>query len=500
MIVVALSLLVIALRLPSLEQPFDNDSGANAYHARLILRGEPLYSTHHPNHHLPAVYYTYVLAFLLFGDSLGAVKLLLMVWTIAATYLLYRLGTLLWNRAVGGLAAGFYAILTSSVWMFGTSAEIELFANLPRIAAVFVLLYLVVRHSAPRKFVWVGLLCAASFLFKAVYLSPLAMAGGVLLIEWWQTRRLPEAWRTLVQRSAWTGVGAAIGLAPVVVYFGLLGLLPRLMLVFTLGLGYVGYRSATSAAYWIFYPPIVLTTNNVLLLIFGLAGFAAALVGQFRRPRLQPGQTVSTGVYIAMWLVLSLVEASVSQGLFPHYYLLMTPPLALLAAWFLLRMYAGFKSRAKATLALGALLTATLAVSVVFNFNYYDHYARYRLGRETYRDFLIEGWPQGSQLVRLQELADYIKARTTPSDYIYYWSGDVQLYYLADRRCPIDIIWPLYIEATGARERVFGPQTKYVVVDNSGDYPRPAWLDDTLAGKYSLETTIENQDIYRWTK
>jgi len=32
-----LGLLVIFLRFPSLELPFDNDNGSDAYHARLIL-------------------------------------------------------------------------------------------------------------------------------------------------------------------------------------------------------------------------------------------------------------------------------------------------------------------------------------------------------------------------------------------------------------------------------------------------------------------------------
>jgi hypothetical protein len=500
-----LSLLVILLRLPSLELPFENDSGANAYHARLILRGEPLYGTHHPSHHLPAVYYTYALAFLLFGDSLGAVKLLLLVWNIAATYLLYRLGALLWNRATGGLAAVFYAILMSSMWMYGASAEIELFANLPRIAAVYVLMYLVIRRSAAWKFVFVGLLGAVSFLYKAVYLSPLAMAGGVLLVEWWQTRRSPGAWRTLALRGAWIGAGVVAGLAPVVVYFGLLGLLPRLMLVFTLGFGYVDYRNANSP-YWVFYPIVVLMTDNILLLIFSLAGFVTATVSQYHRFRFKHGQAVSSAVYIAAWYVLSFAEADVTHGLFPHYFLLIIPSLALLAAWFLLQLYEALRSKAGVggrlvvALSLSGLLTVTLLVSAVFNFSYYDHYARYRLGLETYRDFLLEGWsPPGPQLVRLQEVADYIKAHTTASDYIYYWSDDVQLYYLADRRCPIDIIWMHYIEATGPRERVFGPQTKYIVVDNTGDYPHPAWLYDNLAGKYTLETAIENQDVYRRT-
>jgi hypothetical protein len=49
LIVIGLSLLIILLRLPSLEHPFDSDSAANAYHARLIWRGELLFIWHSPS-------------------------------------------------------------------------------------------------------------------------------------------------------------------------------------------------------------------------------------------------------------------------------------------------------------------------------------------------------------------------------------------------------------------------------------------------------------------
>ena len=107
LIVVGLAILVSILRLPTLEEPFDFDSGANAYHARLIFRGEPLYSTHHTAHHLPGVYYTYVLAYMLFGDSIWSVKFLLIPWTILTAFFIYKIGFRLKDNITGILAAFF---------------------------------------------------------------------------------------------------------------------------------------------------------------------------------------------------------------------------------------------------------------------------------------------------------------------------------------------------------------------------------------------------------
>jgi hypothetical protein len=489
-----------------LEQPFHNDCGAIAYHARLIVRGEPLYGTHHPAHHMPAVYYTYALAFLLFGDSVWAVKFLLLLWTIVTVYLLYRLGALLMDRATGLLAAIFYVILSAHVLLYGTTAEIEPFANLPRIAATLVLIRLIIRHAPAWKFVFVGVLSAVTFLFKAVYLSPVAMAGFVLLAKLWQTRATAGMWRATVMRALWIGVGFAAGLLPVVAYFGLLGLLPRFCLAFTMGQGYVNFRNTASVGpqYWLFYPLLGLAVNNAALLTFSLAGLLVVGISKLRRNHPVQNKQSSTAIYVAVWYILSFVEAGITRVFFRHYYLLIVPPWALLAAWLLLKIHRDVKNQVRAanrfaaTLFLTVLLAIALFISVRQNFDYYYHYARYKLGLETYQDFLLNGWPsEGLHLVRVQELADYVKEHTSPTDHIYYWSGDVQIYYLADRRCPIDIIWPLYAEATGSYQRIFAPQTKYVIVGESNNIPRSDWLHTELAKKYRRETVIRDQEIYR---
>src|SRR6185503_14699088 len=129
------------------------------------------------------------------------VKFLLMLWTIVTIYLLYWLGALLLGKAEGLLAAVFYAILSAHLWLWGNSAQIELFANLPRIAAFLVLVYLTRSYplntpsAAAWKFVFIGFLSAGAFLFKAIYLSPLVLAGAVLLIELWPNRTMVGAWR-----------------------------------------------------------------------------------------------------------------------------------------------------------------------------------------------------------------------------------------------------------------------------------------------------------------
>ena len=500
----AVCLLAILLRWPSLEQPLDNDGGARAYHARLILAGEPLYSSHHTGHHLPGIYYTYALALALFGDSGWSVKFLLILWTIPTLYCLYRLGIVLVNNAAGLLAALFYAVLSAHVWLWGQTAETELFANLPRIAAVLVVLHLTQQQAPAWKFAFVGLLAAAAFLFKALYLSPLIMAGVVLLGEAWHKRQAAGVWSEMARRGLWVGTGFLSGLLPTILYFSWLGLLPRLLLVFTLGQDYAAASDVIPEAIplfgpWILHPllPLLgLAINNAILLSFSLAGFLFVLIiGKYRSSPL---------IYLAAWYIFALFEAGINLELFAHYYLLVVPPLSLLAAWFLLKLVGDIaerRTRANRWVAPGlllALLALSLSVSIVQNYYYYYHYWQYKIGKETQADFVRNGWPDfGERIARASVLAAYVRERTDPADRIYYWSEDVQLYYLANRRSPLDTLWPIDVEATGSYHRIFVPQTKYVIVDRYREPAAPGWLYTSLSQRYTLEMVVDGQEIYR---
>jgi hypothetical protein len=506
-----LSLLVIFLRLPSLELPFDNDNGVDAYHARLILGGEPLYGTHHPAHHLPGIYYTHVMAFLLFGDSLWAVKLFLMLWVIISLYLLYGLGLLLKDGVVGLLAGLFYAILSSHLLLLGQNAPLELFANTVRLAAILLLLvYLATRQALDWRLMWVGVLSACAFLFKAVYLSPLALAGFILLVEGWRNRSI----NVTLRRSLWLGFGFLLGLLPIIIYFGLLGLWPRLYLVFILGQRYVD--ASASMPYMVLYPLMGLAINNVLLLMFSLAGLVIIGVSGYRNYRGHPSQVTPTAYIVAAWYLLSLLEAGINRSPYPHYFLLLLPPLVLLAAWFVRITYLYLRNQSRPlyrfslALSMTLLLALTLVISISQNFSYHAHYWRYKLGLESYENFLVKGWPaDGPGLVRTLQLADYIQKHTSPSDQIYYWSDWVQLYYHANRRSAFDIVWPIFaadighyqqISALDSKYDIFNQSTKYIIIDQSTDKPppsRPDWFNAALVEKYELETVLADQEIYR---
>jgi hypothetical protein len=144
------------------------------------------------------------------------------------------------------------------------------------------------------------------------------------------------------------------------------------------------------------------------------------------------------------------------------------------------------------------LLLLIFAWSGRRNFPYYYHFIQYKLGRETLAESVAQGWPGfGERLVRATRLADYVKLHTAESDQIYTWSEDVQLYYLASRRSPIDLLWPIDVAATGPPERMFTPDTELIVIDLQREPGAPVWLQAGLAESYELETAFDEQEIYR---
>ena len=504
-IFIGITAAVVLIRYPSLEHPFGNDEGANAYHARLISRGEPLYGTHHSAHQLPGVYYSYALGFMLFGDSLWSIKFMVVLFTIGTAYLLHRTGRLLTDAtAVGLLAALFYVVLSAHNQLAGMSAQNELFANLPRTAAVFSLLYFHIRQTSPWTFAVTGVLAALSFLYRANYLTPVAVTGFVLLAELWKYRAQSGAWKQTIWRGVWFSVGFVGTLGLVAAYFWAIGLLPRLLLVYPLGVKYVNFRNSVGSnlppvyqPYWPLYPLYGLYRTNVVTLIYGLFGLLTIFI--FRRYR-------SVGaISIVVWFLLAYAQTTVARVLFYHYYLLLLPPLALLAAYPIPALYRLLvdkipgAGRTAGWVAALVLVTAPLWVSFKAEENYYRQFVRYKSGQQSFEDFLAKGLPfEADKFFQVQKLADYMKAHTTPDDLIYYWSGNVQVYYLADRRTPVDVVWPINVDATGPPERVFNPATKYIILGRSNAVrEQPDWLLNGIDQYFIEEEKIDNQIIYR---
>jgi len=486
----ALTLLVVVLRLPSLNLLLDTDSSVNAFFARQMLRGEILYDRFHPAHHLPGIYYTFVLAFKLFGDNPVTPKLLLIVFMLSSTWLLFLMGRMFFNDFAGVLSAAFYILTSSQLYLAGMTAEMEHFANLPLIATIFLFLLLLRKNASATQFTWVGLLSAVCVLYKITFVGSLAAAGVSMLIWAWRERGQPNSGRKLFSHLSLIALGFILPLTLVGGYFASKGLWQRLMFVFKLGVNYVNDTSLIIVFPKPFgFPLFMVAMNNIALLVFGLFG-----VYRLTR-RAFPLRTMKdlTDFTLVVWLIISFALAGFRGGGFPHYPLIVIPPLALMGGFEISSNYQPWRGTASPKHAwLGAgIMTALILINFLWrNYDLYHQFIPDRSGQET---------TYQSSKEQQNKLFDYIKSHTTPDDFIYVWSINLQPYYYADRLPPIDILWPSYVSATGPPERIFIPRTKYIIVDDAKIFFRPQWLLDGLKQNYHLETVINRMEIYRRT-
>lgn len=499
----ALFLLVLLLRWPAFYVPFENDSGDHAYHGRLILRGEPLYGEHHPDHHMPGVFYTNALAFAMFGESVAAIKAVLLVWIVAAVGLIYQLGWRIANRRVGLLAALGAALLFATWELSAFSARTELFVVLPQVGVALLLAGRKEEGGDYGRFLAIGVLAGVAFLFKANYIiAPAGLTAVALLWDLWAERQ----WKTAVTRGLWAVLGVAMVILPVFAYFAAVGLLDRFLLVFQIGEKYLTARqhpTFTGPEHHLLVPLAVLARSNALLLLAAIAGLLFLPLTRRQRSRAENGQLA----LLAAWFGLAFVETNVSRSYLQHYYVMFIPSVTLLAAWFIdkLARDVGRKSGKRGeTAVIAALFLLVTLVNFLPNFTFYREYGRYLLGRQSYESFLVSGLPDEAGVVALEmkDLAAYIQAHTAPDDTIYFWSNFMELYFLADRHAVIDTIWPIAVSVTGAdvhkREQIF--TAALIVIDNYtivGVETMPDWLAAGLAEKYELAGEMDGRLLYR---
>lgn len=493
-----LALLTVALRAPSINALFDTDSSANAFFARQMLRGEDLYGKYHPTHHLPGIYYTFLLAFKILGDDPVGVWLLLLLFFIVTVWLIYKLGSLFFDDLTGLLGAFFFILLASQVTLSGMTAEMEHFANLPLTATILLYLILEKKAAPPAHFLWVGVLGAICVLYKIIFLGALAAVGISMLAAIWVEREQPGALAKHSKRIAMLILGFLVPLALTAGYYAGIGLWGRFILIFKLGFGYFENTEFFPGRI-VFpkpfgFPLFMLAMNNIALLLFGLMGGYRLIRRAF---------PLRTAIYmpniaLPLWFIFSLGLAGARGSGFGHYVLVVVPPLALLGGAEISMTLKRWQSENFGRSAYAGIAIMVILVVGCFgwrNYELYQKYVKYLSQQKESRQAYFTYSDDQEQKLKVIE---YLKQHSDSGDYIYVWSTNLQEYYYADRLPPIDILWPEYISATGAPERIFSPNTKYIIVDRVKF--RPEWLDAGLTELYTMETVMYDRlEIYRRT-
>jgi Dolichyl-phosphate-mannose-protein mannosyltransferase len=180
--------LVVAIRIRLLGIPLERDEGEYAYAGQLILQGIPPYKLAY-NMKFPGTYAAYALIMSIFGQTIHAIHLGLLLVNAATIALIFLVGRRLINTIAGITASASYAILSVSPSVLGLAAHATNFVVLPVLGGILLLLKQQrVTASEPPKAIQFVPLFASGLLFGIAVLMKqpalLFIPFGAIYIIW----------------------------------------------------------------------------------------------------------------------------------------------------------------------------------------------------------------------------------------------------------------------------------------------------------------------------
>jgi 4-amino-4-deoxy-L-arabinose transferase-like glycosyltransferase len=196
---------VAAERIRLLSAPLERDEGEYAYAGQLMLEGEPPYKLVY-NMKMPGIYAAYALMMAVFGQSTTGIRLGFILVNAGAIVLLYFVGRRFLDRVGAVAASAAYALLSVSPHVQGFNAHATHFVVLAALGATLALLRAQERGGVA-GFFWSGALFGAAFLMKQPGGAFVLFGFSVML--WTACRRQPPDWKADGLRMAVYAAGVA---------------------------------------------------------------------------------------------------------------------------------------------------------------------------------------------------------------------------------------------------------------------------------------------------
>jgi len=491
----AIALLVIVVltaivRIRLLDLPLERDEGEYAYAGQLILDGVPPYSLVY-NMKFPGTYGAYAILMALFGQTIGGIRLGLLVVNASTTLLLYFLARRLFDRTTGIVAAASHALLSLTITAMGPYAHAMHFVALPAVAAM---LLLAPRRDEerPRRFRY---LAAGALLAVAVLMKQPGATFGLFAALWLLFLR-PASERTKAVRDTLSlAAGGVAVMAALFVTLYTAGVF-RQFWFWTID---YAREYVTNQTFGDALDALGLNLKNIvimapLLWLLAIVGGVLLFVDDSSR---------ESRLFTAGFVVASV--SAVIPGFYfrPHYFLVMLPAVALLIGVGVtslgrLLVRRGLPSRA----AIGAFAVA-VAVSILFQWN---GFINLPLDEITRRIYGTDPFPEAITVAR------YLKEHTNPDDRIAVIGSEPEIYFYAQRKSASGYIYTyalMEIQKFARRmqsemmSEVDRANPKYIVmVSGRGSWIRRAgselaifgWLQKKVNAGYTAEGVVETLD------
>ena len=318
-------LLTVAIRLPSLlhPQPIDSEEMYSVVANEIVDGGRPYADA--VERKPPLLFWTYAAVFKVAGEyNWKALHIVALVWTLCAMAGLYVIGRELFDGNTGLIAAFFYSVF-QPWWTWKTlSFDGEMLMNLPIILAWAIAFGRGSSRLRPELFV-AGALLGVAFLLKQPAAIAAVPLGIYLLLPSYRASRSLTRINSIVQATTLTaGFFAVVGLVTIVLWKQ--GIL-------------------RDAFYWTISDhdvPHVFWEKGILLTLAFIGVCLPLIVGVIMACRDKSEiWAAKTAERTALFGLLSASAIGTAAGarFYPHYYIQLIPPLALLAAPYYARLW-----------------------------------------------------------------------------------------------------------------------------------------------------------------
>lgn len=402
-------IVVLIARINLLEMPFERDEGDYVLAGRLLLDGAKPYIDFYEQKP-PGLFYTYAFFTAIFGTGATALHFGIALITTISTGLLYLFVSRLINTTTAAVAGAAFAILTLAPGASGFTVQSEHFVVL------FILLglWLLLKGLQEDRWYWVlvsGICGGWSAMIKQNSVFFVLFTGITLLIylRW----ILGSDWRKAILRGALYSAGVLI---PIVLLAGIMwakGYWKDMWYwVFVYPNQYVSQIKYSEGVTYFFTFLKSVTVGTTLLWVLAGAGLLSLPWS---------GLKASTAWIIASMALLSFCTIVPGLRFYPHYWLFLSPVLALLLG--ILVHFVGNKlSWAAFPFAAVAILT-----SIFINSGYYFSPDVHNIIRGAYGDNPFE---------ESKEVGRYLKSRAQPGDKVAVLGSEPQIFLYSGMKSP----------------------------------------------------------------
>ena len=411
--VIAVCLIPLLFYLPFAFSPFERDEGVYATVAQGLLRGELPYRDLFDNKP-PLVYGWYALGFLTFGESVAAPRIMAALFLCQSAGVLFAYSRSVFSQKTAFLASGFFG-LSAGLPFVGLHANTEAFMTVWLVGSLLSATQ-AFRTGKTSWFFLSGILIGVAIMTKQVAIWNLMTFAAAA--AWW-------GWRldgSPLRRAAPAAALAAAGLIPVAIAaapYLVTGSPGDFMYAnFWYNYRYVGLLSSVERVF-------ILERSALFSLFFlALAGpwILGSLLGLVTLSR---GPRTKDHVILVLFTLASALGVATGGRFYPHYFLQLTPAMAILSAVALSNMNHRWRFGA------GRVAAATAGVLVLVSL--ITNGLLYFAPDATVQRFSESAHRQKEWEKDSRDLGDYMAQLTQPDERIFNYGREAQVYFYADR-------------------------------------------------------------------